>query len=181
MSLIEVLPNYETKINENNSEKIDLNIRDLQNKFPIGCICCGTKFYPKRYSSMIASHFNTVKHKTKCLYQANKLYKEDFGSSNNLNEAFDIKCKELREIKKLNHEYKNELDKIINKYEILNELFDIKCKELREIKKLNYEYKDELYKIRNKYEILNKSNIEFQNNITKQSPNVVYENLIIFD
>ena len=63
MSIIEVLPNYEPKINETNTEKIDLNIRDLQNKYPIGCICCGNTFYPKRYSSMIASHFNTTKHK----------------------------------------------------------------------------------------------------------------------
>ena len=122
MSIIEVVPNYEPKINETNTEKIDLNIRDLQNKYPIGCICCGNTFYPKRYSSMIASHFNTTKHKKKCLYPANKLYKEDFGSSNNLNDAFDNKCKELREIKKLNYEYKDELDKIKKKYEILEKL-----------------------------------------------------------
>tara|TARA_Y100001935_G_scaffold255431_1_gene268409 strand:+ start:4910 stop:5350 length:441 start_codon:yes stop_codon:yes gene_type:complete len=122
MSIIEVLPNYEPKINETNTEKIDLNIRDLQNKYPIGCICCGNTFYPKRYSSMIASHFNTTKHKKKCIYPANKLYKEDFGSSNNLNDAFDNKCKELREIKKLNYEYKDELDKIKKKYEILEKL-----------------------------------------------------------
>ena len=122
MSIIEVLPNYCPKIDEVNNKKIDLNIRDLQNKYPIGCICCGNTFYPKRYSSMIASHFNTTKHKKKCLYPANKLYKEDFGSSNNLNDAFDNKCKELREIKKLNYEYKDELDKIKKKYEILEKL-----------------------------------------------------------
>jgi hypothetical protein len=122
MSIIEGIPNYEAKINEFNTEKIDLNIRDLQNKFPNGCICCGTTFYPKKYSSMIASHFNTEKHKKKCLYYANKLYKEEFGSSNNLNEAFDNKCKELREIKKLNYEYKDELDNIRKKYEILEKL-----------------------------------------------------------
>jgi hypothetical protein len=63
MSLIEVLPEYEPKINETNTEKIDLNIRDLQNKYPNGCLCCGTTFYPRKFSSMIASHFNTAKHK----------------------------------------------------------------------------------------------------------------------
>jgi hypothetical protein len=120
--IIQVIPNYEGKINELNTEKIDLNIRDLQNKFPKGCICCGTTFYPKKYSSMISSHFTTNKHKDKYLYPANKLYKEDFGSSNNLNEAFDNKCKELREIKKLNYEYKDELDKMRKKYEILEKL-----------------------------------------------------------
>ena len=122
MSIIEVIPNYEAKINELNTEKIDLNIRDLQNKFPNGCICCGTTFYPKKYSSMIASHFNTAKHKKRCLNPTNKLYKEEFGSSNNLNEAFDNKCKELREMKKLNYEYKDELDKTRKKYEILEKL-----------------------------------------------------------
>ena len=71
---------------------------------------------------MIASHFNTAKHKKRCLYPANKLYKEEFGSSNNLNDAFENKCKELREIKKLNYEYKDELDKIKKKYEILEKL-----------------------------------------------------------
>jgi hypothetical protein len=76
--IIEVLPNYETKINEDNTEKIDLNIRDLQNKYPNGCICCGTTFYPKKFSSMIASHFNTSKHKKKCLWPANQLFKEEF-------------------------------------------------------------------------------------------------------
>ena len=92
--IIEILSTYEPKINENNTEKIDLNIRDLQNKYPNGCICCGTTFYPKKYSSMIASHFNTAKHKKKCLYPANQLFKEEFGSSNNLKEAFDKRFKE---------------------------------------------------------------------------------------
>ena len=112
MSLIEVLPDYEPKINETNTEKIDLNIRDLQNKYPNGCLCCGTTFYPRKFSSMIASHFNTAKHKKKCLYPANQLFKEEFGSSNNLTEAFDTKCKELRESKKLVYQYKDELDKL---------------------------------------------------------------------
>ena len=98
--IIEVLPNYETKINEDNTEKIDLNIRDLQNKYPNGCICCGTTFYPRKFSSMITSHFNTTKHKKKCLLSANQIFKEEFGSSNNLTEAFDNKCRELREQKK---------------------------------------------------------------------------------
>jgi len=126
--IIEVLPSYEPKINENNTEKIDLNIRDLQNKYPNGCVCCGTTFYPKKYSSMIASHFNTAKHKKKCLYPANQLFKEEFGSSNNLKEAFDNKCKELREEKKLAYQYKDELDKIKSKCQTLENL-NIKLQE----------------------------------------------------
>lgn len=127
-SLIEVLPNYEPKINENNSEKVDLNIRDLQHKYPNGCICCGNEFRPRKFSSMIASHFNTAKHKKKCLVPANKLFKEDFGSSNNLTEAFDNKCKELRDLKKLNYEYKAEMELIKDKYEVLENL-NIKLQE----------------------------------------------------
>jgi hypothetical protein len=121
MSIIEVLPNYEAKISDLKREKIDLNNTDLQNKFPNGCICCGTTFYPKKYGDLINRHFDTNKHK-KCLNYANKLYKEEFGSSKNLNEAFDNKCKELREIKKLNYEYKDELDKMTKKCEIIEKL-----------------------------------------------------------
>ena len=136
--IIEILSTYEPKINENNTEKIDLNIRDLQNKYPNGCMCCGTTFYPKKYSSMIASHFNTAKHKKKCLYPANQLFKEEFGSSNNLKEAFDNKCKELREEKKLAYQYKDELDKIKLKCETLEKL-NIKLQEkLTETLKTKY-------------------------------------------
>lgn len=136
--IIEVLTTYEPKINENNTEKTDLNIRDLQNKYPNGCICCGTTFYPRKFSSMIASHFNTSKHKKKCLYPANQLFKEEFGSSNNLKEAFDNKCKELREEKKLVYQYKDELDKIKLKCETLEKL-NIKLQEkLTETLKTKY-------------------------------------------
>lgn len=110
--IIEITPNYEPKINEDNTEKIDLNIRDLQIKYPNGCLCCGTIYYPRKFSSMISSHFNTQKHKKKCLYPANQLFKEEFGASNNLKDAFENKCKESREEKKLLHEYRNELKKL---------------------------------------------------------------------
>ena len=127
-SLIEVLPNYEPKINETNTEKIDLNIRDLQNKFPMGCICCGNKYTPKKFSSMISSHFNTAKHKKFCLNPENILFKEEFGSSKNLTDAFDNKCKELRGEKKLVYQYKNQIDKLEIKCETLEKL-NIKLQE----------------------------------------------------
>jgi hypothetical protein len=127
-SIILTLPSYEPKINENNTEKVDLNIRDLQDKYTNGCICCGTTFYPRKFSSMIASHFNTAKHKKKCLNPANYLFKEEFGSSSNLKEAFDSKCKELREEKKLAYEYKEELEKLKFKCETLEKL-NIKLQE----------------------------------------------------
>ena len=39
-SIVEVLPNYEPKIDDKQFKKIDLNIRDLQQRYPNGCICC---------------------------------------------------------------------------------------------------------------------------------------------
>lgn len=130
-SIIEVIPNYEPKINDSNTEKIDLNIRDLQNKYPNGCKCCGTIYYSKNFSRMISSHFKTTKHKKTCLDPSNLLFKEDLGNSKDLKEAFDNKCKELRQIKKLNYQYKDELDKFKIKYETLERL-NIMYQEKRE-------------------------------------------------
>ena len=120
--IIEVLPNYEPKIDELNTAKIDLNIRDLQKKYPNGCICCGNTYLPKKYSSLISQHFNTNKHKRICLQPQNELFKQDYGSSNTLNDAFDKKCKENRYLKKLNYDYKDELDKLKKKYDELEKL-----------------------------------------------------------
>lgn len=127
-SIILTLPIYEPKINENNTEKVDLNIRDLQEKYPHGFTCCGTTFPPGKFYQMRASHIHTAKHKKKCLYPANQLFKEEFGSSNDLKEAFDKKCKELREEKKLAYHYKDELDKMKLKCETLENL-NIKLQE----------------------------------------------------
>ena len=120
--MINVLPIYEPKIDEITMTKIDLNIRDLQDKYSHGCICCGTIFYPKKFSSMISSHFNTIKHKKKCINPNNQEFKQDFGCSNNLHEAFENKCKENRNLKKLNYEYKDEIDKSKFKIERLEQL-----------------------------------------------------------
>ena len=132
-SLIPVLPTYEPKIDERSMTRIDLNIRDLQAKYPNGCICCGTTFIPKKFSNMISGHFNTVKHKKKCIIPSNQEFKQEFGISNNLNDAFDNKCKEVRDLKKLNYEYKQEIEKLqmkIDRFEGLN----IKLQELLQIK-----------------------------------------------
>lgn len=122
MSLIETLPTYEPKINSDASEIVNLNIRDLQNKYPNGCICCGTLFIPQKYSSMISQHFKTKKHEKMCIKPKNEIFKNEFGNSQNIIEAFDNKCKEIRELKKLNHEYKSELDIIIKKHDLLETL-----------------------------------------------------------
>ena len=131
-SIILTLPPYEPKINENNTEKVDLNIRDLQEKYPHGFTCCGTTFPPGKFYQMRASHIHTAKHKKKCLNPANQLFKEEFGSSSNLKEAFENKCKEVRELKKLVYEYKEELDK--TKYELDRQKIKFEVKEALNIK-----------------------------------------------
>ena len=52
----------------------------------------------------------TQKHEKLCIKPKNDAFKNDFGNSENIIEAFDNKCREIRELKKLNHEYKNELE-----------------------------------------------------------------------
>ena len=101
---------------------------------------------------MIASHFNTNKHKKRCISIANASFKEEFGTANNLSEAFDKKCKELREIKKLNYEYKEEVDK----------------------------YKEELDKLKKKNEILQEINIKYQlqNEMIDKKTSPICDNLI---
>ena len=57
-------------------------------------------------------------------------------------EAFDLKCKEMRELKKLNYKYKEELDDVVRKNNILQ--------------KLNIELQEKL-------SILNNKNIKCEN------------------
>tara|TARA_Y100000389_G_scaffold117707_1_gene114888 strand:- start:1220 stop:1705 length:486 start_codon:yes stop_codon:yes gene_type:complete len=118
-AIVAVLPNYEPKIDEKQFIKVDLNIRDLQEKFPNGCICCNNKYYPAKYSSLISKHFNTKKHKKLCLDVENESFKNDFGNSKDILDAFNNKCKENRELKKLNYEYKDEIFQFKNKIEKL--------------------------------------------------------------
>ena len=153
-SIIEIIPNYEPKINENNTEKVDLNIRDLQIKYPNGCVCCNVTYLPRKYSSLIAQHFNTKKHKKSCLDPANEIFKQDCGSNENILDIFDLKCKENRELKKLNYNYKQELDSMKEKYE------------------------NEIKNIRIRFDILQKLNMELQEKVLTK--NVESTNLIDF-
>jgi len=154
MSIIEVLPNYCPKIDDKNNKKIDLNIRDLQIKYPNGCVCCNVTYLPRKYSSLIAQHFNTRKHKKLCLDPANEIFKVDCGSNENILDIFDSKCKENRELKKLNYNYKQEIDSMKEKYE------------------------KELENIRIRFDILQKLNMELQEKVLTK--NVETTNLIDF-
>lgn len=121
-NIINIIPTYEPKINDNTFKIEDLNIRDLQQKYRFGCICCGTTYLPNRYSQLISQHFNTKKHNRLCLEPASENFKNNFGESNNYAEAFEKKCKENRELKVLNYNYKMELDKLKEKYEALHNI-----------------------------------------------------------
>ena len=154
MSIIEVLPNYCPKIDDVNNKKIDLNIRDLQIKYPNGCVCCNVTYLPKKYSSLIAQHFNTKKHKKLCLDPANEIFKQDCGSNENILDIFDLKCKENRELKKLNYSYKEEIYLMKEKYE------------------------KELENIRIRFNILQKLNMELQEKVLIK--NTITGNLIDF-
>ena len=110
--------NYEPKTDWENNRKIDMNIRDLQEKYPNGCNCCG-KFYSKNeFSRLVSSHFKTKKHKTKCLDISNEKFISDFRSVTDINRDFEEKCKEIRycktiifDLRRENKELKDELSK----------------------------------------------------------------------
>ena len=90
----------------------DMNIRDLQFKYPNGCKCCGIIYRKDKFSTLVNSHFRTNKHKKLCINPANYKFKLDFKEVNDINIAYEEKCKENRVLKKLNYEYKHELDKL---------------------------------------------------------------------
>lgn len=121
-NLICQIPIYEPKIDENTFSIKDLNIRDLQNNYKNGCICCGNTYLPNKFSQLISSHFNTKKHKKLCLDVYTENFHNNFGNSNNFSDAFEKKCKENKELKKLNYIYKSDLDNLKKKYEILENI-----------------------------------------------------------
>ena len=72
-------------------------------------------------SKIFINDYLTLTQTIKNVYPTNQLFKEEFVLSNNLTEAADIKCKELK-IKKKAYQYKDELDKLKLKYETLEKL-----------------------------------------------------------
>tara|TARA_Y100000741_G_scaffold361234_1_gene344834 strand:+ start:1163 stop:1549 length:387 start_codon:yes stop_codon:yes gene_type:complete len=100
--------NYEPKTDWENNCKVNMNIRDLQEKYPNGCNCCG-KFYGRPdFSRMVASHFKTKKHYEKCLQVADEKFKTDFKQVSDINRDFEEKCKENRYLKQMIYELREE-------------------------------------------------------------------------
>jgi len=117
-TLTNSIPDYEPKTDWKDFKKIDMNIRDLQQNYIHGCKCCGNIYNPGRYSVLI-QHFKTNKHKKTTLDPANEMFSRDMNVANDINTAYEEKCKENRKLKQLNYNYKeeilmlrNELDKL---------------------------------------------------------------------
>tara|TARA_B100001093_G_C26859789_1_gene1029399 strand:+ start:5421 stop:5879 length:459 start_codon:yes stop_codon:yes gene_type:complete len=134
-TIINIIPNYEPKINDETYTIIDLNIRDLQKKYKFGCICCGHTYLPNKYSQLIAQHFNTKKHKRLCLEPSTENFNNNFGDSDNYADAFDKKCKENRELKVLNYNFKKELEEFKKKYD--------------DLQTINFEYQQQIIHFNN--------------------------------
>jgi len=103
---------YEPKTDWENHCKVDMNIRDLQQKYPNGCNCCG-KFYNKSdFYRLVSSHFKTKKHQTNCLHPADEKFKTDFKSVSDIHQDFEEKCKENRYLKQMIYELRDENKKL---------------------------------------------------------------------
>ena len=101
--------NYEPKTDWDNHCKIDMNIRDLQEKYPNGCQCCGKFYIRSDFSRLVSSHFKTKKHFTRCLEIANEKFKTDFKDVADIHKDFEEKCKENRYLKQMIYELREEL------------------------------------------------------------------------
>lgn len=99
---------YEPKTDWENNRKVDMNIRDLQEKYPNGCNCCG-KFYAKcDFYRLVSSHFKTKKHLTKCVQIADEKFQTDFKDVSDIYKDFEEKCKENRYQKQMIYELREE-------------------------------------------------------------------------
>ena len=97
-------PQYEPKTDWDKQLKKDMNIRDLQGKYPHGCICCGTLYTKDKFSNLVNSHFKTKKHLDKCLTPAQNKFETDFRCVNDINMAYEESCRENRKLKRINYE-----------------------------------------------------------------------------
>ena len=112
-----VYPKYEPKTDWENQTKVNMNIRDLQGKYPNGCQCCGNIYTKDKFSILVNSHFKTKKHQKLCMEPANATFENDFRCVNDINTAYEESCRENRQLKRLNYEL---FQKIKNLEEQLN-------------------------------------------------------------
>lgn len=107
------LPNYCPKIDETIGEARDLDLNEMRREFSCGFICCGNTYLPNRFAPFRGSHIKSKKHQKNILDPATQDYKENLGDCDTLVEAFQKKCKENKESKKLILQKQNEIDRVL--------------------------------------------------------------------
>lgn len=131
----QTLPDYCPRIDESSSEARDLDLAEMRRNYPNGFICCGNHYTPAKYSQFRAAHMKTPKHNKNVLIPKTQEHKENLGDCDTLLEAFDKKCKENRELKTLNLQKQNEIDKEkANKERVLQCNIELQ-EEIKELKK----------------------------------------------
>jgi len=132
----QTLPNYCPRINESTGEARDLDLAEMRREYPIGFICCKNKYLTCDYSTKFrSSHMKTPKHKKNVLIPVTEEYKENLGDCDTLINAFQKKCKENKELKKLILQKQIEIDKEkINKDRVILCNLELQ-EEIKELKK----------------------------------------------
>lgn len=106
------LPNYCPIIDETTGEARNLDLSEMRRIYPMGFICCGRNYGLQKFPQFRNKHMKNEKHKKNILDPATKEYRENLGDCDTLLEAFQKKCKENKELKKLNLQKQNQLDRI---------------------------------------------------------------------
>ena len=133
-TIICALPYYCPKIDESSSEARDLDLPEMKRNYPNGFKCCGINYTPAKYSQF-RTHVKTPKHKKNALDPKTQEHKENLGDCDTLLEAFDKKCKENRQLKKLILDKEKEIkDEKVIKDRILNSNLELQ-EEIKELKK----------------------------------------------
>ena len=110
-TLGQALPKYCPKIDSITNEARDLDLSEIRREYPIGFICCENSYTLEKFSQFRGQHIKSNKHKKNVLLPASQEYKENLGDCDSLLEAFQKKCRENRELKKLNLQKQLEIDK----------------------------------------------------------------------
>ena len=111
-TVTQCIPNYCPKIDETTGEARDLDLSEMKRIYPIGFMCCGVNYRLEKFSQFRGSHIKSAKHQKNILHPATKEYKENLGDCDTIQEAFQKKCKENTELKKLNLQKQNQLDRL---------------------------------------------------------------------
>ena len=133
--IICLLPDYCPRIDESSSEARDLDLPEMKRNYPNGFKCCGIDYIPDKFSQFRGQHRHTSKHKKNVLDPKTQEHKQNLGDSDSIYEAFDKKCKEIRQLKKLILEKEKDIEnEKFFKERILNSNLELQ-EEIKELKK----------------------------------------------